>query len=423
MNMTSLECAYLSCQRTVHSGQLLNDVVLSWGMLVTAWWDAFVHVYVLTKEIVPQMSVRRERGGEKEEKEREVREEREDEKERSEKSPSSRVEELRKTLRDFVTFRIPARVLISFFSNLFLGTLTSIAGYVSLIQSANEIANLIPSNNTETSQFEGLIDFTAELSKSIKVTAYVAIPISYSLFVISTFLCLLAFHRDARKVCKDPPLKRLDISFTPLFVGAFISNCLFGLAFHWLIFGLIVFSFANSYIRTFIFSSWNFFLLMSISPIVTYLSRVIFLEKLFATPEKGISHPKWYRFGDFSLILSSSIAGPVYGLTRIVISLFFLLILVHRVDYSIVPHPFQDWDFVYLYYRQVLNVYKMNQEVKSQKREQRRNVSESSRDLKQESDPLVSVQKKEMTENENVKRENREKTEGSVQYIYVVVDQ
>jgi hypothetical protein len=163
---------------------------------------------------------------------------------------------------------------------------------------------------------------------------------------------------------------------------------------------------------------------MSISPVVTYLSRVIFLENLFASPEKGIIHPKWYRFGDFSLILSSSIAGPVYGLSRIVVSLFFLLLLVHRVDYSIVPHPFHDWDFVYLYYRQVLNVYKMNHDTRARRCERNERKGESSESVPNgESDPLMKGVTKDRDQSVERVRENSGNYGGSVQGIYVVVDE
>jgi hypothetical protein len=261
MNMTSLECGVLTCQRTVHSGTQVNDVVLSWGMLITLWWDVCVHLYVMAKAAAIRRGIWKE---DEEETERVKIGWKEEEEERGEGEGEEEGEGLyavvcgfigrriTKTVKDFMDFRVPARVLISFFSNIFLGTLTSIAGYVSLIHSADEIRNLIPTNHTDSSQFDGLIAFTEELSQSIRVTAHIAIPLSYSLFLISTCLCILAFHRDAMRVCNDPTLKRLDISYTPLFVGAFISNCLFGLAFHWLIFGLIVFS---SQIRTFAHSS------------------------------------------------------------------------------------------------------------------------------------------------------------------------
>mmetsp|Transcript_15425 Transcript_15425/g.24129 ORF Transcript_15425/g.24129 Transcript_15425/m.24129 type:complete len:150 (-) Transcript_15425:33-482(-) len=134
---------------------------------------------------------------------------------------------------------------------------------------------------------------------------------------------------------------------------------------------------------------------LCIAPMVTMLIRMVFLETLFATKQKGITHPKAYRFVDTFQLLLSSAAGPFYGFYRLFYALCVLLVMIQRVDWAIVPEPFKDWDYVNLYYRQVLNIDKLNYQFETygvDRDKERWQQSKTPRRQVDESAPLIQTQ-------------------------------
>jgi hypothetical protein len=336
-NGTQQTCALHACMANVEGSAMTNDMCISWSIIFTTSADLVFHFYVILISVLLYAKVIRSRN-----------------------TFSPYITSLFHSYLDgeFTSFRFPARFLVSFFSNIFLGTVVSIAGFFFLLGVANSIDNLIPSDiESAGNEYDQLIDFTRELASSLRIAVYVAVPLSFSLFLLTSSFNVVSFYRDATAKEDISSPNKLEISLAPQFVGAFISNCLFGLSFSWVILGSLVFLFANSYVLSFLASQWVYWLSLCISPAVTYASRVIFLENLFAKPEKGISHSKSYRFVDFVLCILSSVAGPFYGFFRILYALGILLLVIQRIDRAIIPTPYEDWDFVYLYYRHLLNIF------------------------------------------------------------------
>lgn len=100
-------------------------------------------------------------------------------------------------------------------------------------------------------------NFLLESARATIITTYVAVPLTYAIFVGSSLFGLRQFKSNVEEViatervvaCADcsltsttprrlqmrkkPPFDRADIAYSSLFIGAYTSNSLFALGYSW----------------------------------------------------------------------------------------------------------------------------------------------------------------------------------------------
>lgn len=368
-NTTEEKCALLNCEVRVNDLSTINDMFMLWGVFIVSWFDLLFHVIAFFEyaaqtfkgySLISLYTTTKAR--------------------------------IYTHLHPIISeVRYPAHLFIGLSCNLFLGTFVTIAAMYAVRSTLHPVLNVLHQIKDQLHKidFESIglfqtdsdvdqaldaaditLSFIINLFFSIELTTLITAAVSYLIFLSSNLYCLYAFRRDAAKFRDTPPLKLMEISLVSQYIGAFISNCLFALIFSWVVFGLIIFCLTDNFVRNSLLSLKYVWMSLLMGPIITYLTRLVLMEYVLARPNFGIKYPKTYRFVNFLLVLSSTVSGPTYGLIRIGTSFGILLLMIHRVDWSLVPAPFETWDSVYMYYRHLLNLDKLNYELKKDKAKQ-----------------------------------------------------
>ena len=359
------ECALSNCQTEIQLWEVETDVYLWWGVVCLVFVDIACHVSVLGGAVMDQwrdLSQLRSR-------------------------IVTRMESLisASPFSGISTAHFPTHILVSFACSLFLGSVVSAATLSVTLSSLTPLVRFLtvlrdyipeiepdlislglsnPNLEDEISQdatvAEAWLNFLIDLVSSIEITIVTSISICWVVFFISNFYSLFAFRRDFLKKARESPPLRMDISNSACFIGGYISNCICALIFSWVVVALFLFLFVNRFLRRHVVYNYQLWLILIASPLIAYLIRVFFLEYDYGKPSRGIIHPKRYRAAYAFVTLTSIVAGPTYGIARILTALAFLLVMIHRVDWSLIPPPFEHWDGVYTSYVNLINLEQLN---------------------------------------------------------------
>jgi hypothetical protein len=367
---TSIEdCALLNCLDKITTYPVTNDQFFSWGILILTYIDTFLHLKVLFSSFLLQFHI------------------------------SNRFDEWISQMSQIIQ-GYPFHIWIGFVCNLFLGTSVSIASLYAVIQLSDMLLNGLGTLNDEYESYiasdptssgddiQRTLDFLIELVRSIRLTFIIVVPICWVWLCCCAFYTLYALRRDTSKLRSEPPLTEMRIDRSAMYIGAYVTNCIFSLAFSWYVLGLFVFIFTNSYVRHSILSEWPKLIIFCIAPLISWFIRDVMLKTVCGSREKGIKYPLSYRFWDFMLFLNTAIGGAYYGAERVFTSLMYLLFMVQRVDWSILPAPFEKDDLMYSNYCHIVNLDKFNYELQNEE-----SKKQCSNDIsKKEEESLLSYQ-------------------------------